>query len=74
MMENAQRVHSLGENKERKIARNSLSTVRPGTHDIIWVCTYLVVGEGEINMFRDLIEVRNARGRYQDKNGPNGTQ
>jgi hypothetical protein len=68
------RARSLCKNKERKITRNGLSEVRPGTHDIMWVCTYLVVGLGEIDMFRNLIEVRNACEQYQGKNGPNGTQ
>ena len=68
------RVRSLGKDKQCKITRNSLRTVRPEVHGIIRVCTYPVITTAEIDMFADLIEVRYARGQYRDMNRPSETQ
>jgi hypothetical protein len=74
MTEKISSVHSLPEDKQREVTRNSLSTVRPEAHDTIRVWTYPVITATEIDMFIDLIEVSYAHGQYRDMNGPSGIQ
>ena len=57
MTEKISNVHSLPKDEQRKVTRNSLSTVRPEMHGTIRVWTYPVITAAEIDMFIDLIEV-----------------